>query len=128
MIPDSAGCTRRLYRKVHPLLQEAVHAKGAKSDRYRKHFKAISHMWLLILHMMHSAPSLRQSHARMSANPTLSRRLAMPKWISLSQLARSSTSRKPECFEQLLAQLTTLVKRTPRVCRDRECKDPDCKH
>jgi hypothetical protein len=122
MIPNSVGCSRRLYRKVQPLIEEAAHSTRAKSDRYRKHFMTVSHMWLLILHMVHGGLSLRQSHARMSANPTLPRRLAMPKWISLSQLARSSTSREAECFEQLLAQLTAVIKRTPRACKDADWK------
>lgn len=123
MIPDSVGCGRRLYRKVQPLIVDAVHAVGdkakkAKADRYRKHFRAVSHVWLLILHLTQGGPSLRQSHAKLGADPRLRRRLGLPNWISLSQLARSSTSRETECFESLLEHLTTLVKRTPALRKD----------
>jgi hypothetical protein len=119
MIPDSAGCGRRLYRKVQPLIVNAVHSAGggkanrAKADRYRKHFKAVSHIWLLVLHIASGSPSLRQSHARLGAIPGLYRRVGLPNWISLSQLARSSTSRGAECFESLVERLTERVRRSP---------------
>lgn len=120
MIPDSTGCGRRLYRKVQPLIEQASQTGGGKADRYRKHFKAVSHMWLLILHIASGGPSLRQSHARLGAIPGLHRRLGLPQWVSLSQLARSSTSRGAECFETLLERLTEQVKRTPALCKDAE--------
>jgi hypothetical protein len=120
MIPDSTGCGRRLYRKVQPLIEQASQAAGGKADRYRKHFKAVSHMWLLILHIAHGQPSLRQSHAKLGAVPGLHRRVGLPNWVSLSQLARSSTSRGAECFEDLLERLTEQVKRTPALCKDAE--------
>lgn len=120
MIPDSTGCGRRLYRKVQPLIEQASQAGGGKADRYRKHFRAVSHMWLLILHIAHGGPSLRQSHARLGAIPGLHRRVGLPNWVSLSQLARSSTSRGAECFENLLERLTERVKGTPALCKDAE--------
>jgi hypothetical protein len=120
MIPDSRGCGRRLYRKVQPLIVDAAHSAGGRADRYRKHFRAVSHMWLLILHIAHGAPSLRQSHARWGAIAGLQRRLGLPNWISLSQLARSSTSREADCFENLLEKLTEQVKRTSGLCKDAE--------
>lgn len=126
MIPDSEGCGRALFRKVHPLVEAA--AQAGAGDRYRKHFMTISHIWLLILHMSggaHKADggrSLRHSYARLGANEGLLSRLNMPQWVSFSQLARSSTSRKPYCFELLLSQLTALVKRkaTPSLCKDQD--------
>ena len=51
MIPDSMGCGRRLYRKVQPLIEQAAQTGEGKADRYRKHFMALSHMWVLILHL-----------------------------------------------------------------------------
>lgn len=120
MIPDSVGCGRRLYRKVQPLIEQAAHSTAGRADRYRKHFRAVSHMWLLILHLAGGGPSLRQSHARLGAIPGLHHRLGLPNWISLSQLARSSTSRETECFETLLQHLTEQVKRTPALCKDAE--------
>jgi hypothetical protein len=46
----------------------------------------------------------------------------MSSWISFSQLARSSTSRRPDSFELLLSQLTIMVKRkgTSSVCKDQD--------
>jgi hypothetical protein len=129
MIPNSAGCGRALYRKVQPII-DAVSRSGS-GDRYRKHFMTAPHMWLLILHMTQGARradgvgghSLRHSYARIGADKKLLTRLNMPNWVSFSQLARSSTSRQADSFELLLAHLTSIVKRTPSLCK--ECKDQD---
>lgn len=120
MIPDSAGCGRRLYRKVQPLIEAATRKHKSRADRYRKHFWAQSHIWVLILHLAHGEDSLRQTHARLGANRTLRQRLGMPEWISLSQLARSSTSRHPDCFESLLQTLTDLARTNPALRKDGE--------
>lgn len=120
MIPDSAGCGRRLYRKVQPLIEAATRKHKSQADRYRKHFRAQSHIWVLILHLAHGEDSLRQTHAQLGANRTLRQRLGMPGWISLSQLARSSTSRHPDCFESLLQTLTDLARRKAALRKDGE--------
>ncbi len=124
MIPDWIGCGRRQYRMVQPLIEQSTHKGEGGADRYRKHFMARPHIWLLILHLAHGGASLRQSHAQLGANLPLRQRLGMPDWVSLSQLARPSTSRQPDCFEWLLGALTSLVKRTPLLRRDRD-KDHD---
>jgi hypothetical protein len=127
MIPDSAGCGRALFRLAQPLVEAATQA--GTSDRYRKHFRAMSHVWLLILHMSQGAHkadggrSLRHSYARLGANKRLICRLNMPQWISFSQLARSSTSRQPSCFELLLSHLTDSVKRKGTTPLSREDQD-----
>jgi Transposase DDE domain len=108
MIPQSSGCGRRLYKIVQPILEEAT--VDGEADRYRKHFKAQSHAWILILHMMRGANSLRQSHAQFGADPKVRSKLHITQWISLSQLARSSTSRPPGCFEQLLMRVLTVAR------------------
>jgi len=118
MIPDATPFGRRLFRGVQPLIEEVTHKH--KADRYRKKFRAAAHIWLLVLHVACGNPSLRQSHARLGADPRLRRRLGLPQWISLSQLARSSTSRQAECFESLLAYLTERVKHTRGLCKDAE--------
>jgi hypothetical protein len=131
MIPDSQGCGRALFRRVQPLV-EAVTQSGT-GDRYRKHFKTISHIWLLILHVSQGAHradggrSLRHSYARLGAHKRLLTRLNMPGWVSFSQLARSSTSRQPEPFELLLSHLIILVKRkgTPSSTLCKSCRDQD---
>src|SRR5437764_10684082 len=123
----SSGCGRRLFRTVQPILSAAVDKHKHNADRYRKRFKAQAHAWILILHMMRGAGaaagggarggsggsgggSLRQTHAELGANAPLRRRLGIKEWISFSQLARSSTSRAPDCFEELVVQLFNLVR------------------
>jgi hypothetical protein len=118
MIPNLVGCGRRLYRTIHPLIEQSAHTEGA--DRYRKHFLAVSHIWLLILHLAHGGHSLRQSHAQLGADPGLRRRLQMSKWVSFSQLARSSSRRQASWFEELLEELTKRVKRTPSSDKDQD--------
>ena len=112
MIPQSTSmmsmiCARRLYRLAQPILSKAV-AKH-KADRYRKHFGAQAHIWMLLLHIMNGSQSLRQSNAEFGVDTRLHRRLGLRRWVSFSQLARSSTSRPSACFEHLLNQLVQTV-------------------
>lgn len=111
MIPDSAPFGRRLFRQVQPLIEEAVQAHQA--DRYRKKFRAVTHIWLLVMHLATGSGSLRQTHTRFGAQPHVRRRLGLPQWISLSQLARSSTSRSPAALIDLLSRLTTQLRTAP---------------
>jgi Transposase DDE domain/Domain of unknown function (DUF4372) len=123
MIPNSAPFGRRLFRQVQPLIEEVTHKHQA--DRYRKKFRATSHIWLLAMHVASGSGSLRQTHTRFGAQPQLRRRLGLPEWISLSQLARSSTSRSPDALMSLLSRLTTQLRSTPRFasrCTDQEWK------
>src|SRR5829696_9665149 len=60
MIPDSAPFGRSLFRQVQPLIEEAT--REHKADRYRKKFRATSHIWLLVMHMASGSGSLRQTH------------------------------------------------------------------
>ena len=60
---------------------------------------------------------MRQTHAELGANAPLRRKLGKlgklgikdDEWVSFSQLARSSTSRAPGCFEELVMQVLQLV-------------------
>lgn len=111
MIPaELAAGSRQLRRILTPLIARAAQTPGA--DRYRKHFPAAAHLWLLLLHGLSCAPSLRQSYALLTATPGLFRRLGLPEGISFSQVARSSTSRPSACFETLLADLSAQARRT----------------
>jgi hypothetical protein len=83
------------------------------ADRYRKRFGGCAHVWMLLLHAMSANQSLRQSHAQQQADPKLRQRLGMDGWVSFSQLARSSTSRPPECFERLLASVVRHARGRP---------------
>jgi hypothetical protein len=121
MIPQSWDCGRRLYRVVQPILHEAT-ANG-KADRYRKRFKAQAHAWILILHIMRGANSLRQSHAELGANLAVRSKLHITEWISFSQLARSSTSRPPDCFEQLLVQVLKVARRQAKQANSQDDAD-----
>lgn len=123
MIPDSAPFGRRLFRQVQPIIEEA--ARDHQADRYRKKFRAAAHIWLLMLHLASGSDSLRQSHTRFGAQPHLRRRFALPQWISLSQLARSSTSRSPQCVMSLLARLTTQLRGAPLF---NKCTDEEWRH
>jgi hypothetical protein len=123
MIPDSALFSRRLFRSVQPLIEDAT--RKHRADRYRKKFLATTHLWMLVLHMASGSASLRQTHARLGANTQIRRRLGLEQWISLSQLARSSTSRKPACLVELIEMLTKKIKAAPsflNMCNDEEWK------
>jgi hypothetical protein len=105
MIP-AAGLGRRLRSLLHPRLARAAATPGA--DRYRKHFTFQAHLWILLLHVLDGADSLRQTHARLAARGFAG--LDLPHGISFSQLARSSTSRAPAGVEQLLAELVAAAR------------------
>jgi hypothetical protein len=67
--------------------------------------------------------SLRQTHAEFGANPTLRRRLGLDEeWISFSQLARSSTTRAPDCFEELVIQVLRLAQSQAKPIDDPQWK------
>lgn len=110
MIPALPGCCRRLRRQLTPMLRRAAAVPDA--DRYRKRFTTRAHLLILLLHGMSGSPSLRQTHTQLDAVPGLLARLGLPGGISLSQLARSSTSRPALCFETLLAEVLARARRT----------------
>jgi len=99
---------------LRPLIAHAAATPGA--DRYRKHFPAAAHLWILLFHVLEGSASLRQAYARLAAVPHSFRRLGLRQGISRSQLARSSTSRDPACFERLLTEIVALAR--PRAARD----------
>ncbi len=109
MVPPAVGCGRRLRRLLDPLVAKAAAIPGA--DRYRKHFPASAHLWLLLVHVLRGSDSLRQTHAELSADPTELVRLGLPRGISRSQLARSSTSRPSACAEALFAAVVAAARR-----------------
>jgi hypothetical protein len=113
MIP-AAPLGRRIRRLLAAPIRTAATIPGA--DAYRKHFPASAHLWLLVWHTLAASPSLRQSHAAASADPSFWRQLGLPPGgISRSQLARSSTSRPLGCAETLLAELQQQVPATARA-------------
>lgn len=106
--PPAAPAARRLRRTLDPLIRDA--AKLSNADRYRKSFPARAHAWMLLLHTMGANRSLRHSHALQYSEPALRRFLGTERWVSYSQLARSSASRPAECFERLLACVLRLAR------------------
>lgn len=112
MIPAALSAGRHLRRRLAPVVRRAAATPGA--DRYRKHFPAAAHLWLLLLHGLRGASSLRQSHAALAAVPGLFARVGLPVGISFSQLARSSTSRPTACVEAVLAEVVAQAQRTLR--------------
>jgi hypothetical protein len=105
MIPPHPGLGRHLRRLLDPLLRAAAAAPGA--DRYRKHFSTLSHLQILLFHVLDGSSSLRQTHAKLSGLGFETVGLAQP--ISRSQLARSSTSRPLAPVAHLFADLARLA-------------------
>ena len=104
MVPQShAILTRRLRRVLAPHVAQAAAVPGA--DRYRKHFPAAAHLWILLRHALSGQDSLRQTHAELDLAPAHWREVGLRQRVSYSQLARSSTSRPAACLETLLAGL-----------------------
>jgi hypothetical protein len=110
MIPALPGCSRALRRLLTPRIAAAARTPGA--DRYRKHFPTTAHLWLLLLHGLLGSPSLRHTHAVLGGLPGAFAQLGLTQGLSLSQLARSSTSRPSACVETLRAELTAHARRT----------------
>ena len=105
MIP-APGVGRRLRGLLTPFVDRAAATPGA--DRYRKRFPLRAHLWIVLIHVLDGAASLRQTHARLDATGFAG--LGLPGGISLSQLARSSTSRDPAGVERLFAELVALAR------------------
>jgi hypothetical protein len=101
MVAPLPGLGRRLRRRLAPHVA-AASAQPAV-DRYRKHFPAAAHLWILLAHVLTGADSLRQTHADLAGTAGAWAALGLPEGISRSQLARSSTSRPSACAEALFA-------------------------
>lgn len=110
MIPAALECSRQARRRLAPSSRRAARTPGA--DRYRKHFPATAHLWILLLHGLSASPSLRQTHATLHARPGLFGRIGLGQGLSYSQLARSATSRPSACVETLLAALVAEAHRS----------------
>jgi hypothetical protein len=108
MITPIPGCGRRTRRLLAPLVAEAAAVPGA--DRYRKHFPASAHLWIVLRHVLLGGESLRQTHGELSGDADAWERLGLPQGISRAQLARSSTSRPSACAETLFDALATLAR------------------
>lgn len=112
MIAALPGASRTLRRLVTPAITGAAHVSGA--NRYRKHFPATAHLWMLLLHCLLGSSSLRATHALLATRPGVFARLGLTRCLSFSQLARSSTSRPSACAKQLLATLLAQAQHTLR--------------
>lgn len=116
MVASRPRSQRRLRRTLEPLVTQAAATPGA--DRYRKHFPALAHLWVLLLHVFWRSPSLRSTHAMLTATERWWSRWGMTTAISLSQLARSSTSRPSACLEGLLTAAVATVRQ--QACADQD--------
>ena len=129
MVLPAQGCGRRLRRALAPALTAAADVPDA--DRYRKHFPATAHLWILLLHVLSGSDSLRQTHAELAGTPGAWDRLGLPPdtGISRFQLARSSTSRPSACAEALFAamadQVRTRAQTDPLLTRLRQVQAID---
>lgn len=113
MVASSAPSPRHIRRRLRPVVERAAATPGA--DRYRKRFPTLAHLWTLILHVLWGSPSLRRTHARLDVNPRWWQQWGMTCWISLSQLARSSTSRPSACVEAMLTEVMAAARRQQRA-------------
>ena len=93
----------QLRRTLQPTVEAAAARPGV--DRYRKIFPALAHLWILMFHVLDGSPSLRQTHARLRFREALWRAWGMRRFVSRSQLTRSTTSRPLEGALHLCTQL-----------------------
>lgn len=97
---------QRLVRFLTPHVAHAATLPGM--DRYRKSFPALAHLWILLLHGLNGSPSLRQTHATLLPRQHLWQQWGLQRFVSRSQLARSSSSRPVDgalhLFQTLVAQ------------------------
>ena len=107
----------REFPRLRPVIQ--VSAAHCHADRYRKHFTAVSHAFLLLFHGLSRGPSLTQSyHAFRTCRPlVIQAGLAISEdpdddrlSVSLSQFAASHTSRPPEFLAGLVPLLAERVR------------------
>lgn len=108
MVAPRSPATVQVRRRLTPFIARAAATPGA--DRYRKHFPARAHLWILLLHMLWGNVSLRSTHASLTSSLGWWQRWGMERWISFSQLARSSSSRPSACVEALLTDVLTTVR------------------
>lgn len=111
MVARSYPSQRQVRRRLEPLVTAAAATPDA--NRYRKHFSAEAHLWVLLLHVLWGGTSLRRTHARLAPLTRWWRRWGAAPGVSLSQLARSSTSRPAACAEALLAAAAAAARRAP---------------
>lgn len=108
MVASRSPSPVQVRRRLEPFVTRAAATPGA--DRYRKHFPAVAHLWILLLHMLWGNPSLRRTYAMLTSPHSWWQRWGMDTAISFSQLARSSTSRPSACGEALLADVLAAVR------------------
>jgi hypothetical protein len=111
MVAHPTGLSRHFRRAFTTILDPQVSAAAALpgANRYRKHFHTKAHLWILLRHGLSGSLSLRQTHARLDLAPTGWHEVGLDHRVSLSQLARSSTSRPSACLEQLAHALLAQV-------------------
>lgn len=113
MVPlTSGGCGRRLRRRLQRVVRTVGQVPDA--DRYRKHFPAEAHAWILLHHVLTGSDSLRQTHAGLLTQERELAALGLTEGLSRSQLARSTISRPPACFAQLWEATRRLEQQGPR--------------
>lgn len=109
MVASARVSMRHIRRTLDPSITVAAATPG--TDRYRKRFTTQAHLWIMLLHVWSGSPSLRQTLGRLVGAVHWWRAWGMDGAISLSQLARSSTSRPAACAETLLAEALAAARR-----------------
>ena len=103
--------SRRLRRAVPQLVDPLIAAAAAlpEADRYRKHFTTEAHLQILLAHALSGSGSLRQTQAALDLAEANWTAFGLDQRVSLSQLARSSTSRPSACLETVAQGLLAQV-------------------
>lgn len=111
MIAQPLPISRRLRRAVATVVEPLIQAAAAlpAADRYRKHFTTAAHLRILLGHALSGSPSLRQTHAGLDLTEDGWAMVGLDHGVSLSQLARSSTSRPSACLESVATALLAQV-------------------
>lgn len=107
--PRQPASLQRLVRFLTPHVAHAAALPGM--DRYRKSFPALAHLWILLLHGLTGSPSLRQTHATLAPQQRLWQQWGLRRFVSRSQLARSSSSRPVDGALSLFRTLVELARR-----------------
>lgn len=102
---------QRIVRFLTPHVTHAAALPGM--DRYRKSFPALAHLWILIIHGLTGSPSLRQTHATLAVQQRLWQQWGLRRFVSRSQLARSSSSRPVDGALYLFHLLVECARRQP---------------
>lgn len=113
------------HRLVHVITKEVLDelADKYKTDKYRRKFFTIQHLYALILFFMTDKESLRDLWDAMNKSFYF-KMICQINGISLSQLSRSNNERDYRFFEEILTKLLSIMGRAlQKEARIKELKE-----